>query len=436
MSLFSSIKQKFSAPAEKTSIPRKSAIDRTAYQGEKSSLEHLRRLVPIGKLDDSQLRSLQLTSANYEPGATIFSRGEITDALPYLLTGEVYLETAGHKNISVKQDTFEALHPLSSGDYCNATAICKIESRILFIPKTAIDLYRQRYNINPKQLLDLPVELQGNSILKRFISANNLTMPALPDIAIKVRQAMQKDLGVREVAKIVNMDPAISAKLIQIANSPVYMGTSPTTTCLNAINRIGLNSTKNLITSISLRSLFKIKRPELHALAQQSWKQSIRISAFSSTLAKLTRSCDPEEALLAGLISNIGIVPFLKYADSLPEDQYNLAEVRAAFPFVCSSISALILEKWNFPDNMKNIPLETRHWYLAGKGNKADLVDIVLLAKYHSHLGTDKASKLPPITSFPSYAHIKEGELSPDKSLKILNDAKQQISETMQFFSS
>jgi HD-like signal output (HDOD) protein len=435
MSLFSSLKQKFSVPAKKTSEKRITAVKREAYQDEKA-LGYLKRLVPIGKLDDAQLRNLLITSSSYATGAIVFSRGEITDALPYLLTGEVYLETSGHKNISVKENTFEALHPLSSGDYCNATAICKTDSRILFIPKIAMDQYRQLQNINPKQLLDLPEQLQNNSILKRFISANNLTMPALPDIAIKVRQAMQKDLGVREVAKIVNMDPAISAKLIQIANSPVYMGTSPTTTCLNAINRIGLNSTKNLITSISLSSLFKIKRPELNALAQQAWKQSIRISAFSSTLAKLTRTCDPEEALLAGLISNIGIAPFLKFADSLPEDQYDLAEVKAAFPFICSSISALILEKWNFPDNMKNIPLETRHWFLAGKGTKADLVDIVLLAKYHSHLGTEKATKLPPITSFPSYAHIKEGELSPDKSLKILNDAKQQISETMQFFSS
>jgi HD-like signal output (HDOD) protein len=190
------------------------------------------------------------------------------------------------------------------------------------------------------------------------------------------------------------------------------------------------------VTSISLRSLYKNKRRELNILAKNYWNQSIRISALSYTLAKLTRSCDPEEALLAGLITNIGIVPFLKYADSQSDEIYHIEHVKSALSFVTSTLSALILDKWNFPENMKNIPLDIKYWYLVKGEKKADLSDIVLLAKYHSYLGTDKMNKLPPITSLPSYAYIKNGDLSPDKSLKILYDAKQQISDAMQFFTS
>ncbi len=437
MKLFNALKQQFgnkgdALQTDSTEPGSEDAVESTLYQG---PVKVLKQLVPIGKLKEDELNSLRIFVTTYSPGSIIFNRGEMAHTLIYLISGEVYLETTGDRNFDIQSDTFEALHPLSSGDYRNATAIARKTSEVLTVPMEAMDLYRKHYKINPKQLLKLPTQYQGNQLLKRFISADNLQMPTLPDVAIKVRDAMQQDVGVAEIVKIVNLDPTISAKLIQVANSPIYCSANPITTCHNAVSRIGLHSTKNIVTSISLRSLYKNKRKELNVLAQKYWKQSIRISALSYTLAKLTRSCDPEEALLAGLISHIGIVPFLKYADSLPDEIYNIEEINKALPFVTGAVSALILDKWNFPENMKNVPLAIKSWYLSKGEKKADLADIVLLAKYHSFLGGKGTNMLPPITSLPSYAHIKNGELSPDKSLKILHDAKQQISETMQFFS-
>ncbi len=438
MKFFDSIKQQFSKsssqPAEGQSEKRVDAFSaRVPYQG---AVSVLKQLVPIGKLDEQQLSDLKIFTLTYEPGAIIFNRGESAETLIYLLSGEVYLETTGKQNFDIQAGTFDALHPLSSGDYRNATAICKKKSVVISVPKLAMDLYRQQYNINPKRLLDLPEEYKSNVLLNKFIDADNIVMPTLPDVAVKLRQAMQKDIGIAEVVKIVTLDPTISAKLIQVANSPIYRTSNPITTCHNAVNRIGLHSTKNIVTSISLRSLYKNQRNELNILAQNFWKQSIRISALSYTLAKLTRTCDPEEALLAGLITNIGVVPFLKFADNQPAEIYNIDEIKSGLPFVTGALSTLILDKWNFPDHIKNIPLETKNWFLAGGEKSADLTDIVLLAKYHSHLGTNSVAMLPPITSLPSYAHIKHGELSPDKSLKILHDAKQQIAEAMRFFNS
>ncbi len=430
MRFLNTLKQQF---GHKTDKPQNSGVHSELYQG---ALSKLKQFVPIGSLSQEQLQELRIFVATYTPGSILFNRGEMAHSLIYLLSGEIYLETAGDQNFEVQAGTFQALYPLSGGDYWNATAIAKKKSVVITVPMEAMDLYRKNFNINPQRLLELPKQYQNNSLLTRFISADNLQIPTLPDVAIKLRQAIQKDVSVAEVVKIVSLDPAISAKLIQIANSPVYRGAQPITTCHTAITRIGLHSTKNIVTSISLRSLYNNKRSELEVMAQNFWKQSIRISALSYTLAKLTRCGDPEEALLAGLISNIGIVPFLKYADIQTNENYHLDEVKKAIPFVTGALSALILDKWNFPDNMKNIPLTIKSWYLVESKQKADLSDIILLAKYHSYLGADTMNKLPLITSLPSYAYIKNGELSPDKSLKILHDAKQQISDAMQFFNS
>lgn len=437
MKFFDSLKQQLGKHSTRVKSPQQTDGNEPSEGSEyQAPLDYLKQLVPIGKLEDRQLMELKITRLSYEPGAIIFNRGETAESLIYLVSGEVYLETAGKQNLTIEAGTFDALHPLSCGDIRCATAICKKRSEVIYVPKIAIDLFRQRYNINPKRLLDLPEQYAGNALLSKFIASDNIVLPTLPDVAIKFRQAMQQDIGSAQAAKIISLDPAISTKLIQVANSPIYRTANSITTCLGAVTRIGLHSTKNIVTSISLRSLYRNKRNDLNVLAQHYWKQSIHISALSFTLASQTRNCDPEEALLAGLITNIGVVPFLRFADQQSDAIYSLDEVKSALPFVTGALSAMILNQWGFPDHMKNIPLETQTWFTAGGKDTADLSDVVLLAKYHSYLGSKNGVKLPPITSLPSYSYIKHAELTPDMSLKILFDAKQQVSEAMRFFTS
>ena len=397
-------------------------------------LPTLERLIPIGQLSTQQLTKLPVSLKSYDPGEIIYNRGERVSSLDYLFSGEIYLETSGQQNITVVADTFHALYPLGASEYFNATAIARKKAVVLSMSVDVMEHFRQSRKYQAKNIT-VPDGLKNNNLLQRFVSSNELQIPALPDIAFKLRQAMDEDVGLNEIVKIIALDPSISAKLIQIANSPIYRGVAPITTCHNAIGRLGLNATRNIVTSISLNSLYRIKNKQLEKLARYYWNQSVKISALSHTLAKLTKTCDAEECMLAGLTSQIGIAPFLKYVSEQPEEQYSFDEVKAALPFVTSTLSSYVLEKWNFPEQMKYIPLQINRWFLLNNSKKPELSDIVLLARYHSLLGTQSSKKLPLITSLPSYSIIEDAELTPDKSLKILHDAHQQINEIMQVFS-
>jgi HD-like signal output (HDOD) protein len=58
------------------------------------------------------------------------------------------------------------------------------------------------------------------------IDANRLILPTLPDIALKVRDIVSKgDASASELANMIVTDAALSARLIQVANSPLYRGT-------------------------------------------------------------------------------------------------------------------------------------------------------------------------------------------------------------------
>ena len=284
--------------------------------------------------------------------------------------------------------------------------------------------------------LNISESLKANPFGSRFYEHyvhGELKTPSFPDVALKMRKAIQQDCEMAELVKIINMDPVISGKLIQVVNSPFYMPMTPITNTLNAINRLGRKTTRDLVVTFSLKNLIRSEKPIIKKLIQQSWYQSIKVSSMAYTLAKLTKKVDSDEALLAGLLHNIGVLPILTFADSLSEDTYQPNDITLCLNEVQGQIGSIILEQWEFPENLKNVPSQTSEW-LANTGENLNLNDIVILAKYHCFLGTPGAD-LPSIANMPAYQKLGDQTLTPEMSLQILQDAKQQVADTLNFFS-
>jgi HD-like signal output (HDOD) protein len=279
--------------------------------------------------------------------------------------------------------------------------------------------------------------LKENAFFQRFskhFMQGELETPSFPDVALKIRKAIEQDCDIDDLVKIINMDPVISAKLIQVVNSPFYMLMNPISNCFNAINRLGRKTTRDLVITFSMKNLIKSDKPLIKKLIQQCWIQSVKVSSISFTLAKLIKQGDANEALLAGLLHNIGALPILTFAGSLPDDAYQLEDVELCMNEFQGRIGTIILEQWEFPDNLKQIPLQTSDWF-ADTSESLSLSDIVLLAKYHYYLDTPGSGKLPLIDTLPSYKKLGEQPLTPKMSLQILHEARQQVADTMKFFS-
>lgn len=399
-------------------------------------INYLKRLIPIGQLPSDELQKLEIRVAHFKPGAIIFHRGDVTELLPYIAKGKVYVEPADGQGYEITTQTFKALYPLSSEQQHQMTAIAKSDVSIIYVPNTALQRSHQ-LQINPLIEQDeMPEQLKQNFFFNAFsdyYKQGKLIVPTLPDIAIRLRTAMQKDIGISDAVKIVNMDPVVASRLIQIVNSPMYRTAIPISNCHDAINRLGLNITRNLVTSICMRNLYKSSKKHINEQIHNQWLQSIRVSSISQTLAGLTRKANPDEALLAGLIHNIGAVPVLIFADSLPNTAYTLEDVQACIEITQSHIGAEILKRWQFPEALLNIPMQVESWYF-DSGKQLTLSDIVLLAKFHSLLGTHAKQKLPPINTLPAFQKLGDNTLTADMSLQLLQNAKHQISETMNLF--
>ena len=396
----------------------------------------LTRLIPLGQLPIGTLKELNASAVRVPPGGVIFRQGDECATLIYLRAGKVLLESSQCAETIVEAETFLALYPLSSASLCQANAIAKTEVELIYVPRSVLQNH-QHQRVNPLlDTLHVPEVLRENAFFEAFryyFARGDLDMPSLPDVAFRLRSALQKDIGIAEAAKIINMDPVIASKLIKIVNSPLYRTVNPINSCHAAVNRLGLITTRNLVTSLSMRNLFKSTQPYLKKKAHQIWLQSVKVSSLSYTLAQLIGRSDPDEAMLAGLVHSIGALPILKFADGLSPDRYRTEDVETCIQQLQGHLGSLILKNWDFPNNLRKIPLHADDWF-HDEASELVLSDVVILARFHSLIGTPEQARLPLLITLPAYQKLGSAQLTPDRSLRLLQDAKQQVNETMSFF--
>ncbi len=404
---------------------------------EKISEEIFKRLIPLKNLDAQCIDLLPYSTQIFADEAIIFIRKQTAENVYYLLEGIIELQPDSDNSYQISAESTRAHLPLDSGKIRGATATAKTQVTLLVISSELTQLWAEKSNaeVSCIELIDINLPEQIND--QRFFSsfteayrANKLTLPSLPTVAFKLKEAMKENIGVNEAVEIIQLDPPIVTKLIQVANSPLYAPTTPITNCHDAVTRLGLDATRNLVMGISLKQLFQCKDKQLMKGMQQVWKNSLYISSLSFVLAAESGIINPDDALLAGLISDIGIIPLIHFAEQYPEDYPSFSELEEAIPYLSGSVGMLVLHTLGFSEELCNIPHYAEDW-LYDSGDDFCLTDIVILAKLHSNFGTKKSKSLPYINSIPAYAKLKNGKLGHDFSLNILTKAKERVNAAM-----
>ena len=265
---------------------------------------------------------------------------------------------------------------------------------------------------------------------------DRLVVPSMPEVALKIRHLIEDDdVPIPQLAKVLNIDPAISAKLIKSANGALYHGQPAVDTCARAISRLGLNTTKHLVVSFVMRNLFceKIHVDLLNQHARDLWSHSVEVAAISMALAHVTPGMNAEEALLAGLLHDIGELVILSYAENYPEMIVDDEALDGVIKHLKAEIGAVILREWQFPDALVEAAYGAEEW-TRDSGEKPDYCDVVLVAQLHSFFGTSRMDSIPALEEIPAFSKLAGGNLTPKISMKILDEAKEQILETKQLF--
>ena len=404
-------------------------------------VDRLKEFVPLRNLDNEDIALISHAVTTYAPESTIFVFGADSGSVHYLLEGEVKIHPNVDNSYDIVAGTNSSFLPLNSGKKFGSTAVALTPVKILqvFADLTIIwEKKRQEFaSCFEIRDIDLPAEISQNRFFESFAKnyrENNLLLPSLPDVVFKLQEAMKQDIGVIDAAEILQTDAPIVSKLIQAANSPIYSTGAPVSSCIDAIKRLGLEATRNLTVGISLKQAFLCKDPKLKKFMHSMWKNSLQVSSLSFVLAQESRKINPDTALLAGLICDIGMIPLLSFAEQYPDQYPEIDQLEKVIPYLRGPVGSLVMHTLGFSDQLIEIPMFAEDWYYES-GDQLTLTDIVILAKLHSYVCRKKTKELPYINSIPAYSKLSDDKLDENFSLNVLGQAQKRVQASMNLLS-
>lgn len=146
----------------------------------------------------------------------------------------------------------------------------------------------------------------NEQLIRRITQCPNL--PSLPAVAVQVLELTQQaDVNLAELARLISKDPALAGKILRTVNSSFYGRSQIVGTISHALVILGLQSVKTLVLGFSLVAhLNTDKQKGFDYLAY--WRRSIYAATAARTLAAKVGIVQQEEAFLAALLQDIGML--------------------------------------------------------------------------------------------------------------------------------
>jgi HD-like signal output (HDOD) protein len=213
-------------------------------------------------------------------------------------------------------------------------------------------------NTAPAQAPKSTVDAEGFAFVQGLaseLSKGKVDLPSFPDIALRVRKVLSdENVTQDQVVRVVGCEPALAARLMQIANSAALNITGKAITELRtAINRMGHNMVRSAAIAFAMSQLKKVD--SLKGLEQpldDLWKDSAAVAAMSHAVARRFSKVNPDTAMLAGLLHGIGKLYILTRASKHPALFVDHAIYNQIVRDWHSAVAKALLENWDMAEEI------------------------------------------------------------------------------------
>jgi len=265
------------------------------------------------------------------------------------------------------------------------------------------------------------------SELKQAVESDQIILPTLPEVALKIRDAVENEnTSAQQIADTLTQDASLSARLIQVSNSPLYRSRNPIEDLQMAVTRLGIRMVRDLVISLAMKQIYQATSDVLDEHFRASWTTAVEVAAICRMLAITVPSINPEQALLAGLVHNIGSLPILVKAED-DDDLFNNSDALGdVIEQLQSRVGVLILETWNFGDAMTDVVKHAHNFTYDHEGT-ADLVDLVQIALLQGgHIKEDiDWDKVPAFKKLGMDTEVNVVEI--EENQEIIENTKQSL---------
>lgn len=216
--------------------------------------------------------------------------------------------------------------------------------------------------------------------VKHAVATEELLLPSLPDVALKIKAECEKEnTSADKIAEVISQDPAMTVRLLQTANSSLYRTRHSTDNIHMAITKLGLKLVRHLIMSLSMKQLYHASNDIIAERFRELWLASTKTAAIARLIALKHDHLDTEQAMLAGLIHNIGALPIILMAEDDDDLFDNPDALFKVIHKMQGEVGAYIFENWHFPQYMIDVASECYHFRRNHSG-PADYVDVIQAA--------------------------------------------------------
>ncbi|MGO4378868.1 HDOD domain-containing protein [Pseudoduganella sp. RAF19] len=180
-----------------------------------------------------------------------------------------------------------------------------------------------------------------------------LAFPTNVNASLKLQQALNDpNCHVDHAAKLIQADPLMAARTVAIANSVAYNRSGMEISSVrSAVHRLGVRTLQSLVASLIMRQLgSKIRNPLLKAKAAQLWEHTAHVAALAQVIARRVSHVDPDTALFAGIVHEVGGFYMLAQAETYPQVMEGEPEEWVEHGEV--AIGRGVLQKLMIPENV------------------------------------------------------------------------------------
>ncbi len=185
--------------------------------------------------------------------------------------------------------------------------------------------------------------------LRSDLERRMIDIPTLPDISVQALFIVQDDSSsIADLVNLISRDTALATRLVRHANSPAHRGLSRCATIRSAVTRLGMERARQAIVALSMKEVFQSGNEPIRVRMETLWNHSLEVAMVSYLLARRHPHLDPDTALLAGLVHDIGMIPILRRAEKTPVIYEDPKALQAAADAAHVAIGRAMLKNWNF----------------------------------------------------------------------------------------
>lgn len=197
--------------------------------------------------------------------------------------------------------------------------------------------------------------------LKKAIYAKIDELPTLPVVVSRLLALLEDpEFDIGELTRLISQDPALTAKVLKVANSAYYGFAQEIDTPDRAVALLGINMLKSLVLSVGVVAALPKAKKSKQLDPAGLWLHSVAVAAVIREMAgRMGLSKEEDHLFVVGLLHDVGKIVLLHFFFDLYQEALEKAKLREDLPLYVAEreiigvdhgdVGAMLLARWKFP---------------------------------------------------------------------------------------